>query len=103
MCSAVLSFEAIMMLLSILILNGFSSLSAPVSAAVGIGMAGACIVAIGMLGRPWGYGLGHLVQVAMLGLGALAVPILVIGALFACLWISAYVIGMRIDRARAIR
>lgn len=92
-----------MMLLSILILNGFSSLSASAAAVVGIAMAGACIVAIGMLGRPWGYGFGHLVQVAMVGLGALAVPILVIGVLFAGLWITAYVIGMRIDRARAIR
>ena len=103
MCSAVLSFEAVMMLLSILVLNGFSALSVPVASTVGGGMATACIVAIGGLGRPWGYALGHALQVAMVALGALALPILFVGLLFAGLWVAAYLIGMKIDRERAIR
>jgi hypothetical protein len=103
MCSAVLSFEAVMMLLSILVLNGFSSISVPVAVAVGCGMAAACVVAVGSLGRPWGYTLGHTLQAAMIAMGILALPILFIGVLFAALWISAYVIGMKIDRERAIR
>ena len=92
-----------MMLLSILVLNGFSALSVPVAAAVGGGMAAACIVAISGLGRPWGYALGHVLQVAMVAVGAFALPILFIGLLFAGLWVAAYVIGVRIDASRAIR
>jgi len=92
-----------MMLLSILVLNGFSELSVPVAATVGGGMATACVVAIGGLGRPSGYVLGHVLQVAMIAMGALALPILFIGLLFAALWVAAYVIGVRIDTSRAIR
>ncbi len=102
LCSAVLAFEAVMMLLSILVLNGFSELSGAGAATVGGGMAAACIVAIGGLGRPSGYALGHLLQVAMIAMGALALPILFIGLLFAGLWVAAYLIGVRIDRDRAI-
>lgn len=97
MCSAVLSFEAVMMLLSILVLNGFSALSVEAAATVGGGMAAACIVAIGGLGRPWGYALGHVLQVVMVAMGALALPILFIGLLFAGLWVAAYLIGVRVD------
>lgn len=90
-----------MMLLAILVLNGFSSVSVPVAAAIGCGMAVVCLLAIGMLGRPWGYALGHALQVAMVAIGFLALPILFMGVLFAGLWIAAYVIGMRIDSARS--
>ena len=92
-----------MMLLSILVLNGFSTLSVPVAATLGGGMAAVCLLAIGRLGRPSGYTLGHALQVAMIAMGALALPILSIGLLFAGLWVAAYLIGMRIDRDRAIR
>lgn len=103
LCSAVLSFEAVLMLLSILVLNGFSALSAPGAAVAGGGMAAACVVAAGMLGRPGGYGLGHALQVAIIGLGFLALPILFLGLLFAALWVTACVMGVRIDSDRAIR
>jgi hypothetical protein len=103
MCSAVLGFEAVLMLLAILVLNGFSTLAAPLAGWVGGGMAVACVVAAGSLGRPWGYGLGHAVQVGIVGLGLLALPIAFVGLMFAALWVVAYVVGVRIDRERAIR
>jgi hypothetical protein len=103
LCSAILSFEAVLMLLSILVLNGFSSLSVPWAAATGGGMAVACVIAASLLGRPWGYGLGHTLQVAIVGLGFLALPILFVGLVFAALWLAAYVVGVRIDSDRAIR
>jgi len=103
LCSAILAFEAILMLLSILVLNGFSVLSAPWAAAIGGGMAAACLVAVGMLRRPAGYGLGHVLQVAIIAVGFLALPILFLGLVFAALWITAYLVGIRIDHERAIR
>ena len=98
-----LAFEAVMMLLSILVLNGFSSLSVAAATAIGCGMAAACVIAIGGLGRGWGYTLGHAVQVGIMVVGFFAMPILFIGILFAGLWIAACVIGLKIDRDRAIR
>ena len=103
MCSAVLAFEAVMMLLSILVLNGFSSLSVAAATAIGCGMAAACVIAMGGLGRGWGYTVGHAVQVGIIVMGFFAMPILFIGLLFAGLWIAACVIGLRIERDRAIR
>ena len=103
LCSAVLSFEAVLMLLSILVLNGFSSLSVPWAAATGGGMAAACVIAAGMLGRLGGYGLGHVLQVAIIAIGFLALPILFLGLVFAALWVTAYMMGVRIDHERAIR
>lgn len=101
LCSAVLTFEAVLMLLSILVLNGFSALPPAAAAMAGGAMAALCLVAAGCLGRRWGYPLGHLVQVGVVGLGLMAPAILVLGFLFAALWIAAYVLGMRIDRDRA--
>jgi uncharacterized protein DUF4233 len=102
LCSAVLTFEAVLMLLSILVLNGFSVLAPAAAASVGGGMAALCLVAAGGLGRPRGYLLGHLVQIAVVALGLLAPVLAVVGFLFAALWIAAYVLGLRIDRDRAL-
>lgn len=103
LCSAVLTFEAVLMLLSILVLNGFSILPPAAAASVGGGMAALCLITAGSLGRPWGYLLGHVVQVAIVALGLLAPSIVVVGFLFAALWVTAYVIGLRIDLDRALR
>lgn len=91
LCSAILAFETIVMLMGMLV-AGWSAAA----------VAGACVVAAGLLGRPWGYAFGHLVQVAMIALGAVSLSMLFIGLVFAALWISAYVIGMKIDLSRTI-
>jgi hypothetical protein len=92
MCSGILVFEAIVMLMGMFVVGGIAG-----------AVAAACAIAIGLLGRPWGYGIGHLVQVAMVGLGYLSLPMLFLGLVFASLWIAAYVVGLKIDRDRAIR
>lgn len=91
LCSAILTFEAIVLLMGMFVVGW------PAGA-----VAGACVVAAAVLGRPWGYGFGHAVQAAMVGLGALALSMLFVGLVFAALWITAYVIGMKIDQDRAI-
>jgi len=92
MCSGILVFEAIVMLLGMFVVGGIAGW-----------LAAACIVAVGTLGRPWGYTLGHLAQVAIVGLGYLSLPMLFLGLVFAGLWIASYVVGMKVDRDRAIR
>jgi hypothetical protein len=105
MCSAVLAFEAILMLLAIPVMMTVPILSTAFAVGWGVGLAVAYVVAIGLLGRPWGYAVGHALQAAFLALGWLAAgpAVLAVGVVFAGLWIAAYVIGMRIDRDRAIR
>jgi hypothetical protein len=91
LCSAILTFEAIVLLMGMFVVGW------PAGA-----VAALCVVAAGVLGRPWGYGFGHAVQVAMVGLGALSLSMLFVGLAFAALWITAYVVGLKIDRERAI-
>jgi len=100
MCSAVLSFEAILMLLAIPVMMTIPVLSTAFAVGWGVGLAVAYVVAIGLLGRPWGYAFGHALQVAFLALGWLAAgpAVLAVGVVFAGLWIAAYVIGLKIDR-----
>lgn len=105
MCSAVLSFEAILILLAIPVMMTVPVLSTAFAVGWGVGLALAYVLVIGLLGRPWGYAVGHVLQVAFIGLGLFAAgpAVLAVGVLFAALWVAAYVIGMRIDSARAIR
>ena len=91
LCSAILTFEAIVMMMGVFAVGW--------PAAV---LAALCVVSAAVLGRPWGYGFAHAVQAAMIGLGALSLPMFFIGLVFAGLWISAYLVGLRIDRDRAI-
>lgn len=92
LCSAILTFEAIVMLMGVFVVGW------PAGA-----LAAACVVAAGLLGRPWGYGFGHVVQVGIVGLGAISLSMLFIGLVFGALWVTAYVVGVKIDQDRAIR
>jgi hypothetical protein len=91
LCSAILTFEAIVMLMGIFVVGWPAGV-----------LAAACVLAAGLLGRPWGYGFGHTVQVAMVGLGVASLSMLFVGLVFGALWITAYVVGLKIDQARAI-
>jgi hypothetical protein len=91
MCSAILVFEAIVMLMGMFVIGWPAGV-----------VAAACVVAAGVLGRAWGYGFGHAVQVAIVAVGASSLSMLFIGLMFAALWIAAYVVGLKIDRDRAI-
>jgi len=105
LCSAVLAFEAILMLLAIPVMLTVPVLSPAFAFGWGGGLALGYFVAIGLLGRSWGYLVGHALQVAFVALGFFAAgpAVLTVGVLFAGLWIAGYVIGLRIDRERAIR
>ena len=106
MCSAVLAFEAILALLAIPVMLTVPVLSTTFAVGWGVGLAVACVVVIGTLGRSWGYAVGHALQVAFVVLGIVAAgpAVLSIGLLFAALWLAAYVLGARIERdRRAIR
>jgi len=59
------------------------------------------IVLSGLVGRPGGYALGWVAQVAVLAGGFVVPMMFAIGGLFVVLWIVALRLGGRIDRERA--
>ena len=103
MCAAILVLEAIVLFLTGVVTIGTTDLGAGRSVLQGVGLALLCVVAAGMLGRRGGYALGWLVQVVSVALGVVVPVMFFIGALFAVLWATAYVLGERIDREKAER
>jgi hypothetical protein len=70
---------------------------------VGLGLGALCVVAAGLMRRPWGVTLGWVVQALTL-LSALVVPMmLVVGLFFLALWITCLVKGTQVDAEMARR
>jgi hypothetical protein len=103
MCAGMLALQAVVLFLSGLVLTGITDLGFGRSAGTGLGLALLCVIAAGLLRRPWGYWLGWAVQVLSLGLGFVVAPMFFLGAVFTALWAAAYFLGARIDREKAER
>ena len=99
---AVLIFEAITIGLAIPVMIMVSG-TAPLAAGVGGGAAVLlALVAAGAMRRPQvGYPLGWLTQVGALALTALTIGMLIMGVMFACLWVVCFVLGKRLEAQRA--
>ncbi len=103
MCAGMLVLQAVVLFLTGVVTIGMSDIGAVASLSMGLGLAVLCVLAAGMLGRPYGYALGWLVQVVSIALGFVVTAMFFLGVLFAGLWVAAYVLGLRIDRERAER
>ena len=103
MCAGMLVLQAVVLFLTGVVTIGMSDIGAVASLSMGLGLAVLCVVAAGMLGRPFGFALGWLVQVVSIALGFVVTAMFFLGVLFAGLWVAAYVLGLRIDRERAER
>jgi len=102
-CASVLFFEAIVVGLAIPVALTLTDAD---PALVGWGFGGlavACLVCAGMLGRPWGVSLGWVLQVCVLLTGIIVPAMLVLGAVFGGLWIAAVRYGRRVDAIKAAR
>ena len=102
MCAAVLSLEAIVLGLTTPVLITVVDVRVQVALAVGLGLAVACLLVAGLLRHDWAYGLGWLIQVAAIGLGFVIAMMFFLGAVFALLWTTAYLLGRKIERERAV-
>ena len=94
----VLIFEVVVFGLAIPVMIVISDV--PGAAAAGFGGATAllAVLAAGLLRRPLaGYILGWLTQLAGLALGLLTTTMFIVGALFAAVWVLAFVLGKRLD------
>ena len=99
--SSVLTFEAIVLGLAVLVAVNVSGISWAVAGGIGAGLVLLCVAAIAVITKPLGVLLGSLVQVGVLASGA-AVPVMpVLGLIFGTLWVLAVVLGRRVDAAKA--
>ena len=101
MCAGVLSLEAITLGLTTPVLITIADVRPPVALAIGLGLAVACLLTAGLLRHEWAYGLGWVIQAAALALGFVIGAMFFLGAVFAALWATAYLLGRKIERERA--
>ena len=94
LCSVVLGFEGLVVFFGTLVASRMSDhVSEGTALAVGGGVALACILATGLLRRPYGITVGWVVQGVVLATGAIVPAMFVMGLIFAALWVSALRIG----------
>jgi hypothetical protein len=101
MCAAVLSLEAVTLGLTTPVMIKIADVDTSVALLVGLGLAVLCLLIAGMLRAEWAYVLGWLVQLAAIGLGFVIGMMFFLGAVFALLWATAYLLGRKIERERA--
>jgi hypothetical protein len=103
LCAGMLVLQAVVLFLTGVVTIGMSDLGAGASLGMGLGLAALCVLAAGMLGRPFGFALGWLVQVISIALGFVVTAMFFLGVVFGVLWVTSYVLGARIDREKAER
>ncbi len=103
LCAGMLVLQAVVLFLTGVVTIGMTDIGAGASLAMGLGLAVLCVLAAGMLGRPFGYALGWLVQVVSIALGFVVTAMFFLGVVFAGLWAASYFLGIKIDRERAER
>ncbi len=101
MCAAMLTFEAIVLGLSVPVMISVEDVDTGLAVGLGLGLAVLCLLTAGLLRRPWAYAMGHALQVAAIGLGFVVTVMFFVGAMFAALWATAYLVGRRIEADKA--
>ncbi len=101
MCAAVLTLEAITFGLTTPVMIAISDVATGVALAVGLGLMIAAVLVAGSLRRPWAYYAGWVLQAWAIGLGFVVPIMFFLGAVFALLWATAYLLGRKIERERA--
>ncbi|WP_230487096.1 DUF4233 domain-containing protein [Nocardioides anomalus] len=101
MCAATLSLEAITLGLTTPVLITIADVDAPLALTIGLGLAVLCLLTAGALRSEWAYGLGWAIQVAAICLGFVVGMMFFLGAVFAGLWATSYLLGRKIERERA--
>ncbi|MET7330726.1 DUF4233 domain-containing protein [Nonomuraea sp. NPDC005650] len=97
--ASVLGMEAIVAGLITPVAITVGGVTPALAVTAGIGLAVLCVVAAGLLKRPFGYVLGSLVQVLAICTGFLVPMMFFLGAIFAALWITAIIVARRVEGA----
>ena len=103
LCSSVLGVEAIVVFLATSLAASNGSVSNVTLAWVaGLALMVLLVLAIGVLGRPWGIAVGWAMQVLVLATSlVVGWTMLIVGGIFVVLWFLAVRNGRRVDALRA--
>lgn len=101
LCAAILTLEAVVLGLSTPVLISVESVDTSTALWIGLGLTVACLLAAGMLRKPWAYHLGWAIQIAAVALGTQVTAMYVLGTIFLALWFAAVRLGQMIDTERA--
>lgn len=99
--SVVLVFEALVVFFAGLVARGESTLGPGTALGLASGLAVLCLLACGVLGRPWGLYAGVALQLAVIGFGYWVHEMYFLGALFAVLYVVSIITADRAVAARA--
>jgi hypothetical protein len=100
LAAATVSLEAFVVFFAGLVAKDLSSLSTGAALGLFSALAVACLLTAGLLRRPWGYGVGWVVQAAVIASGFWVPVMFFLGGVFAVLWWVALSQGARIERER---
>ena len=103
MCASVLGLQSVILFLTTPVLITVADVDVTWALVAGLGLGVLAIVAAASLRSPYGYWLGHLVQVGAVAMGLLLPVMFFLGAVFAGLWVLALVLGRRVEEAKAAR
>lgn len=98
--SIVLAFEAIVVGLAALVINGLQAAPPAVALGGGAALCIALFATAALLRYPWAPAVGWVLQALVIVSGIYVAMMFVIGALFAALWTYAMFSGIRIDREK---
>ena len=103
LCAAVLTFESIIVLLSIPVAIVVYGLAAPVGVIGGGVLMIACLLVAGSQKRTWGLTAGWVLQVLIIATGFIVLAMFFLGVVFAIMWFYAIRVGRQGDAIKAAR
>jgi Protein of unknown function (DUF4233) len=101
--SAVLTIEAIVIVLAIPVAIVIADVTPAVAVSVGLSVALLCVIVAGLLRRRLGYQLGWVVQVLAIAMGFVVPTMFFLGAVFALLWFLTLRLGRAIEEQQRAR
>lgn len=101
MCATILALQCIVLGLSTPVLITVEDVDTTAALWIGLGLALASLLLAGLLRFEWAYSLGFALQAATVGLGFVIPVMFILGAIFATLWTTAYLLGKKIEADRA--
>lgn len=100
LAGTVLIFEAMIVMFAALVAKDLSGLSTPAALGGGGALALALVLATAALRTRAGYVLGSLLQLALLATAVVVPAMLVVGVIFAGLWVAALLVGRHVSTPR---
>ena len=99
--ASVLVFEGLVVFFATLVALDLSDVDDGTLWWTGGTLAVACVVTAGLLGRPWGYVVGSVLQAVVVAAGLLVPAMFLLGTVFAALWVLSLHLGRKVARFEA--